>query len=366
MSDLQIALAVFGVVVIGGVYAYNLWQERKLRQRLERAFEGQRDDVLLSKPAAMPVSSSVADAAPRIEPRLGEGASPAGAATVKHAAASSLPVTDDGADSLIEFAADIESDGPVAESALHELQSQIATFGKPARVLGWDDASGAWLSLGREAHGVFNRLQVAIQLANRSGPVHAPQLNGFCDAVHSWAERHAVTAEIPDVAAGLKAAQELDALCGDMDVAIGLNVVAQPGDAFSGDHVAAAATDAGFSLESNGVFQWRDAEGKTLFTMENQDTEPFVADRLEAMQTSGLTLLLDVPKVVDAGAALAEMARVGGLLAHALGGFLVDDNRVALQAAGVERIKAQLQEIHGTMAARDIPAGGQRAQRLFA
>lgn len=365
MSDLQIALAVFGVVVIGGVYAYNLWQERKLRQRLERAFEGQRDDVLLSKPAAMP-ASSVADAAPRIEPRLGEGASTAGAATAKHAAASSLPVTADGADSLIEFAADIESDRPVAESALHELQSQIATFGKPARVLGWDDASGAWLSLGRDAHGGFNRLQVAIQLANRSGPVHAPQLNGFCDAVHSWAERHAAKAGIPDVDAGLKAAQELDALCGDMDVAIGLNVVAQPGDAFSGDQVAAAASDAGFSLESNGVFQWRDAEGKTLFTMENHDNEPFVADRLEAMQTSGLTLLLDVPKVVDAGAALAEMARVGGLLAHALGGFLVDDNRVALQAAGVERIKAQLQEIHGTMAARDIPAGGQRAQRLFA
>ncbi len=365
MSDLQIALAVLGVVVIGGVYAYNLWQERKLRQRLERAFEGQRDDVLLSKPAAAP-AASVADAAPRIEPRLGEGASPAGAATVKHATASLLPVTADGADTLIEFAAGIEASGPVSESALHELQSQIATFGKPARVLGWDESSGAWQSLGREAHGGFSRLQVAIQLANRSGPVHAPQLNGFCDAVHSWAERHGASAEISDVAAGLKAAQELDALCGDMDVAIGLNVVAQPGDAFSGDQVAAAATDAGFSLESNGVFHWRDAEGKTLFTMENHETEPFAADRLEAMQTSGLTLLLDVPKVADAGAALDEMARVGGMLANALGGFLVDDNRVALQAAGVERIKAQLREIHDAMAARDIPAGGQRAQRLFA
>lgn len=365
MSDLQIALAVFGVVVIGGVYAYNLWQERKLRQRLERAFEGQRDDVLLTKPVAA-AASSVGDVAPRIEPRLGEGGAPAGAATVKHVASSSLPVTADGADALIEFAANIESDGLVAESALHELQSQIATFGKPARVLAWDETSGAWLSLGREAHGGFSRLQVAIQLANRSGPVHAPQLNGFCDAVHSWAERHAVTAEIPDVAAGLKAAQELDAMCGDMDVAIGLNVVAQPGDAFSGDQVAAAANDAGFSLGSDGVFHWRDADGKTLFTMENHETEPFLADRLEAMQTSGLTLLLDVPKVPDAAAALDEMARVGGLLANALGGFLVDDNRVALQAAGVQRIKAQVQEIHGAMAARDIPAGGQRAQRLFA
>jgi FtsZ-interacting cell division protein ZipA len=60
------------------------------------------------------------------------------------------------------------------------------------------------------------------------------------------------------------------------------------------------------------------------------------------------------------------MARVGALLAEGLGGFLVDDNRVALQPAGVERIKAQLREIHDAMAARGIPAGGSRAQRLFA
>lgn len=363
MSDLQIALAAIGAVVIGGVYAYNLWQERKLRQRLERAFDGQRDDVLLNKTAA--VSAAVADAVPRIEPRLGEAHAPTASATAR-TPASPLPATADGADTLIEFAADVVAPGPVSESALHELQSRIATFGKPARVLGWDEGSATWLSLGREGHGGFTRLQAAIQLANRSGPVHAPQLNGFCDAVRGWAERHGATAEMPDPAEGSKAAQELDAFCGDMDVAIGLNVVAQPGDAFSGERIAAAAADAGFSLEPDGIFHWRDAEGKSLFTMENHETEAFVADRLEAMQTSGLTLLLDVPKVADAGAALDDMARVGGLLANELGGFLVDDNRVALQAAGVERIKLQLREIHDAMAAREIPAGGLRAQRLFA
>lgn len=360
MSDLQIALAVLGVVVIGAVYAYNVWQERKLRQRLERAFEGQRDDVLL-KPAA-----TDSPAAPRIEPRLGEGGAAAGSATTRQTHAAALAVTTEGADALIEFAATLEAPHSIDAAALHELQSQIATFGKPARVLGWDQDSGVWQSLGREAHGGFSRLQAAIQLANRGGPVHAPQLNGFCDAVSGWAERHGATAAIPDAAAGLKAAQELDARCGDMDVAIGLNVVAQPGSAFSGEQVANAAAESGFGLESDGVFYWHDADGKALFTMENQETEPFAADRLEAMQTSGLTLLLDVPRVADAGAALDEMARVGALLAESLGGFLVDDNRIALQPAGVERIKTQLRDIHESMAAQGIPAGGSRAQRLFA
>ena len=362
MSDLQIALAVFGVVVIGGVYAFNVWQERKLRQRLERAFEGQRDDVLLK-----PATSSSADLAPRIEPRLGEaGSVSSGSATARHTHAAALAVTAEGADALIEFAAELESPNLIDAAALHELQSLIATFGKPARVLGWDRESNVWQSLGREAHGGFLQLQAAIQLANRGGPVHAPQLNGFCDAVTGWAERHGVKATIPDVAGGLKTAQELDTLCGDMDVAIGLNVVAQPGAAFSGEQVANAALESGFSLESDGVFYWRDADSETLFTMENQEPEPFTADRLEAMQTPGLTLLLDVPRVSDAGVALDEMARVGLMLAESLGGFLVDDNRVALQPAGVERIKTQLRDIHEAMAARGIPAGGSRAQRLFA
>jgi len=362
MSDLQIALAVFGVVVIGGVYAYNVWQERKLRQRLERAFEGQRDDVLL-KPAA----STAAEVTPRIEPRLGEtGAVAPGSATVRHTHSAAVAVTGEGADDLIEFAAALEANNAIDAAALHELQSQIATFGKPARVLGWDGEANVWHSLGREAHGGFSRLQAAIQLANRGGPLHAPQLNGFCDAVSGWAERHGVTVTIPDTAAGLKAAQDLDALCGDMDVAIGLNVVAQPGSAFSGDQVANAAAESGFGLESDGVFYWHDADGHVLFIMENQESEPFAADHLEAMQTSGLTLLLDVPRVADAGVALDEMARVGALLAEALGGFLVDDNRVALQPAGVERIKTQLRDIHESMAAHGVAAGGSRAQRLFA
>jgi FtsZ-interacting cell division protein ZipA len=370
MSDLQIALGIIGLLVVAAVYAYNAWQERKLRRRLEQAFDGQREDILL-KPAQ-------AGAAARIEPRLGEADGEAAAAAdgfaEPHSAAATARTSTpagsaadaNGADGLIEFSASLDSETPVGESALHELQSRIATFGKPARLLGWDESAGAWLSLGRETHGGFHRLQAAIQLANRGGPVHAPQLNGFCDAVRSWAERHGVSAAIPDADQGLKSAQALDTLCGELDVSIGLNVVAPPGSAFPGEQLADAAAEAGFSLESDGVFHWRDASGQSLFYMENHEPEPFVADRLEAMQTSGLTLLLDVPRVADAVGALDEMVRVGGLLASALGGFLVDDNRVALQPAGVERIKTQLRELHDAMASRDIPAGGPRAQRLFA
>jgi hypothetical protein len=349
MSDLQIALAVIGLLVVGGVYAFNLWQERRLRQRLERAFEGGREDVLLRE-TTVPVS-------PRIEPRLGGVEDPGtGAAQADTAEA----------DPLIDFSADIELTDKLADAALRELQSQLTTFGKPTRLLGWDGDSGVWRVLDRGVHGDCRRLKAVLQLVSRSGPVHGPQLNGFCDALRAWAGRYGAQIEIDDTAAALQAARELDAFCGEMDVAIGLNVVAQAGAAFPGEQVAAAAAAAGFEFDTDGLFHWRDAEGQTLFTMENHEPEPFSTDRLATMQTPGLTLLLDVPRVADGLAVLDRMVRTGTMIAETLGGFVVDDNRVPLQEAGVVRIKTQLQEIYSMMAERQVPVGSQRAQRLFA
>lgn len=354
MSDLQIALAAIGLLVVGGVYAFNLWQERKLRQRLERAFEGGHDDVLLKAATPEPVAPAA-----RIEPSLG-------GVSAETAVVEPAPVAADGADPLLEFAADIELQEPAGDAALRELLSQLATFGKPARLLGWDEEAGAWQLLGRGAHGDCRRLLAALQLVNRAGPVHAPQLNGFCDALRAWAVRHGGEVEIDDTAQALLAARELDVFCGDMDVAIGLNVVAQSGAVFSGEQIAAAALAAGFSLEADGVFHWQDGSGQTLFTLENHEPEAFAEDRLAAMQTPGLTLLLEVPRIADGNAALDHMAQAGTMIAEALGGFLVDDNRVPLQDAGLARIKTQLQGICATLAGRQIAAGSPRALRLFA
>lgn len=350
MSDLQIALAAIGAVVVAAVYAFNAWQERKFRRSMAEAFEAEHEDVLLQAPA-----SAVTAAQQRIEPHLG------GAAASPADPAAAAP---DAADPEIEFAAAFTLPAPAGEAALRTLLSQVAMFGKPARVLGWDGA--AWQAVGRDGRGSYTRLVAALQLANRAGPLHAAQLNGFCDAMRSWAAAQEATVTVPDAADGAAAAQRLDALCGEVDVAIGINVVPQSGGAFAGEPVAAAAAAAGFILEADGLFHWPDDDGNTLFTLENQAPEPFARERLATLQTPGLTLLLDVPRVRDAEAVLDRMVQAGGELAEALGGFIVDDNRVPLQAEGIARIKAQLRELHDTMATHGIPAGSTRAQRLFA
>ncbi len=77
MSDLQIGLAVLGVLLVAAVVAFNWWQERQFRQRGEDAFPGRHDDVLLghsatrsaAATASAPVQGHALDE-PRIEPSM--------------------------------------------------------------------------------------------------------------------------------------------------------------------------------------------------------------------------------------------------------------------------------------------------------
>jgi len=271
----------------------------------------------------------------------------------------------EGADPVIEFAADIEMNEPVGDAALRELLSQLATFGKPARLLGWDDRAGTWRVLDRSAHGDCRKLQAALQLVNRAGPVHAPQLNGFCDAVRAWAgvTGHRWRSQIPLPRWMLRANW--------MRFAVKWMWQSAECRGASGRGVPRRADRSRgsccrFRPRSGWPVSLADAGGLTLFTMENHEPEPFSGDRLATMQTPGLTLLLDVPRVADGAAALDRMTQAAVAIAEALGGFVVDDNRVPLQDAGVARIKAQLQRIYTAMAERRIPAGSLRAQRLFA
>src|SRR5215210_9220800 len=47
MSDLQVSLLIIGAIVVGGVTAFNWFQQWRLRRKLEDAFGEKPEDVLL-------------------------------------------------------------------------------------------------------------------------------------------------------------------------------------------------------------------------------------------------------------------------------------------------------------------------------
>jgi len=253
----------------------------------------------------------------------------------------------------------------IADALVGELVSKVASCGKPARISGFDPQRGAWGDVVRSAGGRYTRLRLGLQLVNRAGPVNPAQLAALCDAVRHCADKVPAAAECPDIQVALKSARELDAFCANVDVAIGVNIIAPEGASFAGTRIRALAEAAGFKLGPDGVFHYRGGERQTLFTLDNHEPAPFLPESIKGLSTSGVTLLLDVPRVANGNDVLERMLEIAGGLAAALGGRLVDDNRAVLSEAGVNRIKEQLRSIQAAMAASRVPAGGTRALRLF-
>lgn len=358
MSDLQISLLAIGIVVIGGVLVYNWYQERLLRRRLGEAFSDTHQDVLLG-------DSPTDNRSTRVEPQLDNGNQTAVSSpqTVKDVREPPLAVA--GIDESIDCVATLSGETPLTAAQVSELLSGVAACGRTWRAAGFNAASGKWEEVNRAVTAQYSRLRLALQMANRSGAISPVQLGAFCDAIHAAAARTSASAQCPDAEQILRTAHELDLFCADVDVAIGVNVIAAEGDTFPGARVRALVEGEGFALEPDGVFHLEDEQGQTLLTLSNQEPTPFLPEDINGMTTRGLTVLLDVPRVAMAERALQRMFELGRSLSVTLKGRLVDDNRATLTSASMDKIRQQLNDIHFAMNERGIAPGSVRALRLF-
>ena len=359
MSDLQLSLLGIGTCVVAGVYAYNVWQERQFRRRTEEAFAREHPDVLMPDATAGEAAAAPAE---RVEPKL---------ETPPDAAPLSWPAparqrTAIAIDTVIDYVVEVELPAPNDGAELHEeLIALTADWGKPVQVAGYDAAAGEWRASEQGAGIPYSQLRFALQMCNRAGCIETQRLAAFRAAVFEWAQRNGGTAKSLEIEDAHALAVQLDHFCADVDIAIGINVVTQDGNAFSGTKIRALAEAGGLKLESDGVFYLRSDNGDTLFTLDNHEPAPFMPEQMKALVTSGVTFLLDVPRVADALRRFDAMLATARNFATTLGGTLVDDNRTALTDQAIDKIRRQLTGILAKMEAGQIAAGGARALRLF-
>jgi hypothetical protein len=375
MSDLQIGLAMLGVLVVAAVVAFNWWQERQFRQRGEETFSGRHDDVLLDQPV-MPSSPAMASASPpqhlrdepriepsmepRIEPRL-DGAS--AAATGAFSPASNTGIADVPRPQ-IDYIVEIRAGEFIVVDKLVRMQQSLPGLSRRISFGGLNYHTKSWEPLALD-DARYTSVRVALQLVDRSGPVNDEHLRSFGEVVRSTAGEMAAIAELPEFAPALAQAVKLDQFCADVDVLVGINVIANTGQMFHGTKIRALAEAAGLHLQSSGVFHCHDEQGGTLFSLDNQESEPFLIDRIRNIITPGVTFLLDVPRVANGLRVFDRMVAMSRSFADSLDGTLADDNRVLLNDSGLDRIRAQLRSIYGAMEKRGIEAGGPLALRLF-
>ncbi len=367
MSDLQIGLAVLGALVVASVFGFNWWQERQFKRRAEDSFASRHEDILLDQPAPAETKSRPARAPepveqriePRIEPQLeAVPAEPRPQVTQPPVLEAPLPQP------AIDYVVEIRAGEYISPGHVAGLQQALARLGRKISFGGFDHQAKAWGPLTAQPDRL-TAIRAAIQLVDRSGAVTKEQLQFFGEAVREAAHGMAAIAELPEFGPVLQQAAELDDFCADVDVVVGINVVARTGQSFQGTKIRALAEAAGFHLRPDGVFHIADEHGATQFSLDNQERDPFITDKIRTLTTPGITFLLDVPRVANGMKAFDRMVTASRSMADALDGTLADDNRVALNDAGLEKIRDQLRSIYAVMEQRGIHPGSPLALKLF-
>ena len=116
----------------------------------------------------------------------------------------------------------------------------------------------------------------------------------------------------------------------------------------------------GYVSLASGVLRGRSADGsRTTIIAADMTDKPalFVADTMTSFVSHGLTFNLDVPCVMNGGAAFAGMVTAARQLAAGLNGTVVDDNRVPLTQQALDMIRAKIVEFQDVMAKHGIAAG---------
>ena len=321
--------------------------------------------VAASPDVASPISSAPPPPARRFEPVVPP-------ASVVSARTDDADDTEDGEpvlplqsrrlDSETEFVANIRFATPTATN-FGPLLTTLRRIGKPVRAFS-QRLDGVWEPLTSHPRSSYAQVEIGLQLADRNGAVTHDQLDAFCRALYGFAAEGGGAVSCPDKQDALQAAKALDMLCMEVDVLIGLNVMASESRLFTSEAIHKQAEEAKLVLEADGVYHARDGFGQTLFTLANQDEQPFPQDG-RGLTVKGLTLLFDVPRVADGLAIFDRMTRLGFDLAWRLEGRLVDDNGRPVTEENLNRDRKRLAGFYARMDTRGIPAGGERALRLF-
>ncbi len=354
MSDLQIGLIALGVLLILLVLGFNWWQDRRVRRRMQTHFPASEQDPLLGAGAA-----AGGAAAARREP--GMGGEPARAQPGQPAPVDPGTDADDTVepDPACEVVIEINFAEPVRGAELLPYMQSLRHVGrKPMRVFAETDQRRHRAHI--HADESYASMQLAVLLANRSGPLTAIEWSQAWARAQDMAERFDATIEGPDQQAVLEQGARLDDTCAALDTQVGLTLLL--GTAQPAAEVLAVAREIGFVPDGNRL-AWPAENGVARFMLARADGAAFDAG-MGGIER--LYLLLDVPCSPADSRAFGRMVDVGRDLAARLRAELVDDQGKPLAEGSETVIDERLQVLFGQLEQAGLPAGSERAQRVFA
>ncbi|MFY9327809.1 MAG: cell division protein ZipA C-terminal FtsZ-binding domain-containing protein [Georgfuchsia sp.] len=389
ISEFQLALIGTGAAAVVGVWAYNGWQEYRLRKAAEKIFLDPDQDVLGEQAVgsvADEISGTRTDerADPRMEPvftlpqdeaeplaeavntdEMPDTVIPAGLTADPSPAA---PIVDapgeEFIDPMVELGFALPSGQSIAvlQAAWREANINCS---KRIRWIGCDTSNGEWIEIDDPSASVADHAYVTIQLVDRQGAIDATELGVFCATAETMTVTQGGQLDLPALDEIIAHAHKIDDLCAAVDIQIAIHVVGCAGQAFAGTKLRGLLEASGMQLATDGLFYLLDGVGGRLLSVCNSGAAPFDLEQMRTGSTTNITFWLDVPRVSNGGAVFDTMLAIARQLAAALDGILVDDQHNPLTKEALTTIRAKVVELQTQMAAHDIPAGGRRALRLF-
>ncbi|MDE2204703.1 MAG: cell division protein FtsZ, partial [Burkholderiaceae bacterium] len=363
-NNLVMALLGAGVVFVLVIVVYNQWQIRKARRpeaynplageaphgegwadRHEPALGGQLDEIDRVEPRLEPGLALRSDGH---EPSTGSAETEAGvigaelapggeeaellAAAAEEPAEEPAPGSLEPAsgviDPLIDCIVPLHPEREVSGDRLLPALAKLRRAGtKQIHVEGLNPAANAWEAI--RAGQRYLDLQVAVQLANRTGPLNALEFSEFISAIDPLSEAADAVPELPDMNETISNARELDAFAAECDVQLGVSVISD-GAPWSAAYVQTVATQDGLVLSRDGTRFTRfhagaDGVQRALFTLQFGDTN-FLRDDLTVKGGRQITLLLDVPVAEEASKPFKLVCEYAYTLSQRMGAQVVDDN----------------------------------------
>jgi FtsZ-interacting cell division protein ZipA len=358
MSELQTALLAIGFAAVVAVYAFGWWQQRRYQSKFGAAFKSPSKDALYQG-----TFDKSPDPVPQFKPLVVVEVN-----QFLPEATSSASMQDEACailDGRSDFVVDLHLCEASATSVLGSLWQRKFYFGKTVQVFGLTIATKQWERAIAESQTLYSDFRVALQLVDRSGLISSVKLAEFRDLMMSIASHIKAEAIVPDVQEATHRALQLDAFCVVVDQMIGINLMPAGSRLLNGMQIYQAAAVHGMTLESDGAFHLLNAQGHSLFSLINRDTKAFQPHTLERFTTAGMTLLLDVPRVVNPAQQFDKMMLVAHELAKELQVNLVDDRRIELTEAVLSPIREKVSEVELKMREQDIIPGSAQARRLF-
>ena len=366
MSELQKSLLLIGLGVIIAVYVYGWWQQRQYRSKYTSAFKSNHSDALYQPANAAQSGHPVQHVVDAEDDAVGADNKFRDDGLGDAPSASS--VLDDSCALLnarSDFIIELRLTEPSHAAVLDGLWQRKFDFRKPVQVCGLTLNGKKWERVIAESQVLYVSFRIALQLVDRAGATSETKLADFSDLVLGVAGQIKADTTVPDIRETYRHALEMDAFCAEVDQMVGVNLVPPGGRLLRGGKIAQAANLLGMTLEADGAFHRQDAQGRTLFSLINQDNQPFQHLTLETFSTPGVTLLLDVPRVDNPGPQFDRMMQLAHDLGRELQANLVDDHGVAISEKGLALIRERINEVELKMCAKGMTPGSTQARRLF-